>query len=133
MSHQPLRCMRLLTLLALGLAASTLFAARPAGEIGKDWGDPAGQECVDCHMTENPGMTLEWNHSAHGQAGVNCLDCHKAEEGDKDAWKHKKQLVSVIATPKAPAPSVILPRSWRRFQPGVLVSTLLSAVSVTGR
>ena len=51
-------------------------------------------------MTENPGLTMEWNHSQHGQAGVNCLDCHKAEEGDKDAFSHKKQLISVIVTPK---------------------------------
>ncbi|MGB5568534.1 MAG: cytochrome C552, partial [Sedimenticolaceae bacterium] len=67
-------------LLALGLmlAVSTAFAARPAGEIGKDWGDPAGEECVECHWTENPGLSQEWNHSQHGQAGVNCLDCHKA-------------------------------------------------------
>jgi len=62
---------RYLLAFALMLAVSSVFAARPAGEIGKDWGDPAGEECVECHMTENPGMTLEWNHSAHGQAGVN--------------------------------------------------------------
>ncbi|MCP5301100.1 MAG: cytochrome C552 [Chromatiaceae bacterium] len=86
--------------LGLVLAAGTVLAARPSGEIGKDWGDPAGEECVECHMTENPGLTMEWNHSQHGQAGVNCLDCHKAEEGDKDAFSHKKQLISVIVTPK---------------------------------
>ena len=89
-------------LLAFGLmlAVSTVFAARPAGEIGKDWGDPAGEECVECHWTENPGLTQEWNHSQHGQSGVNCLDCHKAEKGDKDAFMHKKQLISIIVSPK---------------------------------
>ena len=75
-------------------------AARPGGEMGKDWGDPAGQDCVDCHWTENPGLTKEWNDSQHGQAGVNCLDCHKAEKGDKDAFEHKKQMISIIVTPK---------------------------------
>lgn len=92
--------LRHLLAFALMLAASTVFAARPAGEIGKDWGDPAGQECVECHWTENPGLTQEWNHSQHGQAGVNCLDCHKAEKGDKDAFEHKKQLISIIVSPK---------------------------------
>ena len=94
------RLMRRLMALGLMLAAGTAFAARPAGEIGKDWGDPAGQECVECHWTENPGLTQEWNHSQHGQAGVNCLDCHKAEKGDKDAFEHKKQLISIIVSPK---------------------------------
>ena len=87
---------RYLTALGLMFVVSSVFAARPAGEIGKDWGDPAGEDCVECHMTENPGLTLEWNHSAHGQAGVNCLDCHKAEEGDVDGFMHKKQRISII-------------------------------------
>lgn len=86
--------------LGMVLITQTTQAARPAGEIGKDWGDPKGEECVDCHMTENPGLYWEWNHSQHGQNGVNCLDCHKAEEGDKDAFEHKKSLISIIVTPK---------------------------------
>ncbi len=75
-------------------------AARPGGEIGADWGDPDGEECIDCHMTENPGLHKEWNDSQHGQNGVNCLDCHKAEKGDKDAFEHKDALISIIVTPK---------------------------------
>jgi len=94
------RFLRYLLACGLMVAGSSAFSARLGGEIGKDWGDPAGEECVECHMTENPGLTMEWNHSQHGQAGVNCLDCHKAEEGDKDAFSHKKQLISVIVTPK---------------------------------
>ncbi len=94
------RVVRRLLTFTLLLAAGTVFAARPAGEIGKDWGDPAGQECVECHWTENPGLTQEWNNSQHGQSGVNCLDCHKAEKGDKDAFMHKKQLISIIVSPK---------------------------------
>ncbi len=68
-------------LTGLGFSLNTQ-AARPAGEIDKDWGDPKGQECIDCHMIENPGLHQEWNNSQHGQNGVNCLDCHKAEKGD---------------------------------------------------
>ena len=40
--------------LGLVLAAGTVLAARPSGEIGKDWGDPEGEKCVECHLTENP-------------------------------------------------------------------------------
>ena len=79
---------RPLWVLALLLAIGAVHAAQPAGVPGRDWGDPAGEECVECHRTENPGLTQEWNHSQHGQVGVNCLDCHKAEKGDKDAFVH---------------------------------------------
>ena len=67
--------------IALLLAQGPAQADRPAGKAGVDWGAPAGQECVDCHMTENPGLYWEWNKSQHGQNGVNCLDCHAAKEG----------------------------------------------------
>ena len=75
-------------------------AARPGGVQGVDWGKAKGQECVDCHMTENPGLYWEWNHSQHGQNGVNCLDCHEAQEGDVDAFRHEEALISIIVTPK---------------------------------
>jgi hydroxylamine dehydrogenase len=91
-----------------GLAAGLLLAAqvgpadaaRPSGEYGKDWGDPAGQACVTCHMTQSPGLYWQWNDSQHGQLGVNCLDCHKAEAGDKDGYMHMGQRISIIVTPK---------------------------------
>ena len=72
----------------------------PAGQPGVDWGDPNGEECVDCHMTESPGLYWEWNRGKHGQSGVNCLDCHKAKEGDPDAFMHEKALISIVVTPK---------------------------------
>ncbi len=75
-------------------------AARPAGTYGKDWGDPQGRECVLCHRKHTPGLYQEWNKSQHGQRGVNCLDCHKANGTDKDGFRHKGQLISVIVTPK---------------------------------
>ena len=46
---------------ALLLAYGPAQADRPPGQVGVDWGTPAGQECVDCHMTENPGLYWEWN------------------------------------------------------------------------
>jgi hydroxylamine dehydrogenase len=84
----------------LALQALPTQAARPAGEIGKDWGDPNGQLCVTCHMSQTPGLYKQWNDSQHGQLGVNCLDCHKAEPGDKDGFDHMGQRISIIVTPK---------------------------------
>ncbi len=98
---------RLTALLGSTFAGLTLLlqvgpadAARPSGEYGVDWGKPKGQECVDCHMTENPGLYWEWNHSQHGQNGVNCLDCHEAQEGDVDGFMHEEALISIVVTPK---------------------------------
>ncbi|MGB5735998.1 MAG: multiheme c-type cytochrome, partial [Thiohalocapsa sp.] len=92
---------RYLTLAALLLLfAADAGAVRPAGQPGVDWGAPEGQECVDCHMSENPGLYLEWNHSQHGQNGVTCLDCHQAEESDIDAFRHEEQFISIVVTPK---------------------------------
>ncbi len=87
-------------LLTLLLFSNPLQAARPTGEIGKDWGNPKGKECVECHLAETPGLTQEWNHSQHGQSGVNCLDCHQAKPEDKDGFEHEGERISVIVTPK---------------------------------
>ncbi|MCB1734489.1 MAG: cytochrome C552 [Gammaproteobacteria bacterium] len=75
-------------------------AARPAGKIGEDWGNPAGEGCIACHASVSPGLYREWNNSQHGQVGVNCLDCHKAEADDKDGYMHNGQRISIIVTPK---------------------------------
>ncbi len=98
------RLVALLASAAAGLAllfqAGSVDAARPGGVIGKDWGNPKGKECVDCHFQENPGLTWEWNKSQHGQNGVNCLDCHSAAPEDKDGFEHEGARISVIVTPK---------------------------------
>lgn len=83
------------------LAQVTLVeAARPKGEIGKDWGNPKGKECVECHWQETPGLTMQWNESQHGQSGVNCLDCHKAEKDEIDGYEHEGQRIATIVSPK---------------------------------
>ncbi|HID81491.1 MAG TPA: cytochrome C552 [Chromatiales bacterium] len=87
-------------LLSMALILSTAQAARPAGEVGKDWGDPRGEQCVECHLSESPGLTSEWNKSMHGQRGVNCLDCHIAEKDDKDGFEHEGVRITTIVTPK---------------------------------
>ncbi|CCQ73697.1 multiheme c-type cytochrome [Magnetospira sp. QH-2] len=80
--------------------ATDAEAARPSGEIGKDWGNPKGLICVDCHRKESPGLVQQWNDSQHGQSGVNCLDCHQAKKGEPDAFMHEDFLISEIVTPK---------------------------------
>jgi hydroxylamine dehydrogenase len=75
-------------------------AATAETGAGKAWGDPAGQACIACHMTQSPGLYWEWNNSKHGQRGVNCLDCHKAEKGDVDGFDHMGQRISIIVSPK---------------------------------
>ena len=75
-------------------------AARPSGEIGKDWGNPDGLLCVNCHMQQTPGLAKQWNDSQHGQRGVNCLDCHGAGPDDIDGFDHNGQRISIIVTPK---------------------------------
>ncbi|MCG7870841.1 MAG: cytochrome C552 [Candidatus Thiodiazotropha lotti] len=82
------------------LQVTTADAARPSGSIGKDWGNPKGQECIECHWQEDPGLTMEWNNSQHGQSGVNCLDCHEAKADDVDGFEHEGQRISIIVTPK---------------------------------
>jgi len=85
---------------ALLAQVTMVEAARPKGEVGKDWGNPKGKECVECHWQETPGLTMQWNESQHGQSGVNCLDCHKAEKGDKDGFDHEGQRIALIVSPK---------------------------------
>ncbi|QEP41902.1 cytochrome C552 [Ectothiorhodospiraceae bacterium BW-2] len=82
------------------LMVSQSYAARPAGAIGSDWGNPKGIACVECHLSETPGLTKQWNDSQHGQSGVNCLDCHQAKAEDSDGFMHEGELISIIVTPK---------------------------------
>lgn len=92
--------------MTLAIAAMALLhlgsaqAARASGEMGKDWGNPKGEACVTCHASISPGLYSEWNKSQHGQSGVNCLDCHQAQQGDKDAFSHNGQSISIIVSPK---------------------------------
>ncbi len=90
----------ILIALSLMAVAGAAHSARPIGQVGKDWGNPKGQACVDCHRTETPGLTQQWNGSQHGQSGVNCLDCHKAKPEDKDGFMHEGERISIIVTPK---------------------------------
>ncbi|MEN8130528.1 MAG: multiheme c-type cytochrome [Pseudomonadota bacterium] len=89
----------LVSVLAI-IVLNPAHAARPSGEIGKDWGDPKGKVCVECHRSVSPGLTAEWNASQHGQSGVNCLDCHKADPKDKDSFSHNGANISIIVSPK---------------------------------
>jgi len=96
----PMKALLVLTGLFVLLQFGIGHAARPSGEIGKDWGDPKGKVCVECHRSVTPGLYQEWNHSQHGQSGVNCLDCHKADAKDIDAFDHNGAKIAIIVSPK---------------------------------
>ncbi|MBF0139183.1 MAG: cytochrome c3 family protein [Magnetococcales bacterium] len=56
--------------------------------------------CVSCHIEDNRGLYQQWGNSKHYGANVGCYECHRAEQGDPDAFMHKKFLISVLVTPK---------------------------------
>ncbi|MBF0110787.1 MAG: hydroxylamine oxidoreductase [Magnetococcales bacterium] len=56
--------------------------------------------CVSCHIEDNRGLYQQWGSSKHYGANVGCYECHRAEQGDPDAFMHKKFLISVIVSPK---------------------------------
>ena len=76
-----------------------LLAAKVTLDPGH-WGNPAGEECVNCHTKSSAGLAMEWRESAHAKAGVNCLDCHQAEATDPDALKHEGQVIATIVSPQ---------------------------------
>jgi len=65
-----------------------------------EWGHPAGEDCVSCHMKASPGLAQQWQDSAHQTAGVNCMDCHRAQPEDVDAITHEGQVIATIVSPK---------------------------------
>jgi len=57
-------------------------------------------DCIECHKEKSSGIYEMWGDSKHFRANVGCFECHSAEEGDKDAFKHKGYLISTIVSPK---------------------------------
>ncbi|MBF0348888.1 MAG: hydroxylamine oxidoreductase [Magnetococcales bacterium] len=56
--------------------------------------------CVSCHIEDNRSLYQQWGGSKHYGANVGCYECHRAEQGDPDAFMHKKFLISIIVSPK---------------------------------
>ncbi len=59
-----------------------------------------GDNCLDCHQKNNPGLYKQWKHSKHGSVGVGCYDCHKAAAADVDAFSHFGANIATLVTPK---------------------------------
>ncbi|MBV5272103.1 MAG: hypothetical protein JZU52_00205, partial [Lamprocystis purpurea] len=59
----------------MALSLSPADAAKVALDPGQ-WGHPAGEACVSCHLKASSGLAAQWQASAHQRAGVNCMDCH---------------------------------------------------------
>ncbi len=78
--------------------------------IGNSWGalkapipkvmSEKSKDCYDCHKDETPGIYKQWGASKHFGANVGCYECHAAKKGEKDAFKHKGEWISVIVSPK---------------------------------
>ena len=57
------------------------------------------KECASCHKKETPAMFQQWGASKHYKGKVGCFECHRANVGDKDAFMHYKQRISIIVSP----------------------------------
>ncbi|MCP4176529.1 MAG: hypothetical protein GY756_02085 [bacterium] len=56
--------------------------------------------CLECHTKKQPGLVGSWKQGAHAKAGVGCYECHSAKKGEKDAFEHYDNTISVIVSPK---------------------------------
>ncbi len=45
------------------------------------------QQCLQCHMDEDPGLVADWQHSKHAEAGVGCVQCHVVPKDYPTAFK----------------------------------------------
>ena len=70
-----------------------------AGYFPKTLSDES-RDCIECHKEKTPGIYQMWGDSKHYRANIGCFECHQAEEGEKDAFKHKGYRISVIVSPK---------------------------------
>jgi hypothetical protein len=76
---------RLLVADALALLSVTAEAAKVELDPS-NWGDEAGQDCVSCHTKSSPGLTQQWQESAHASGGVNCMDCLEQMRPSRMPW-----------------------------------------------
>ena len=83
----------------VALSLSSADAAKVTLDPGQ-WGHPAGEACVSCHLKASSGLAAQWQASAHQRAGVNCMDCHQATAADADAREHEGQVIATIVSPK---------------------------------
>ncbi|HEX8989520.1 MAG TPA: multiheme c-type cytochrome [Rhodocyclaceae bacterium] len=87
------------------VAASAAPATAPARVKSKE-DIEIGKVCIECHKKETPGITTEWQKSAHFSEKVDCYDCHKGTNGEKGVVRHEKDkagkpmYIQTIVTPK---------------------------------
>ena len=87
----------ILVMSALLLASMGLNRAE-AGEFPAQLSE-ASKQCLECHKTESPVIVEQWGASKHFRANVSCFECHQAKKGDKDAFEHEGELISIIVSP----------------------------------
>ncbi len=59
-------------------------------------------KCIGCHSKPDimPGLLKQHLKGRHFKNSVTCIDCHSAKEGDKDAFEHEGEMISIIVSPK---------------------------------
>ncbi len=58
-----------------------------------------GEDCINCHQKENPGLFNQWKNSKHGENDIGCIDCHEAKSTDPDAFDHHGAKIATLVTP----------------------------------
>jgi hydroxylamine dehydrogenase len=60
--------------------------------------------CIECHMTETPGIYHDWSNSLHAKVNVDCLRCHKPDHDapiiSESHLQYDSTPVSLVVTPK---------------------------------
>ncbi len=51
-------------------------------------GPARADECVECHMYDNPGIVRDWRGSKHAESDVGCAECHEDQYRQFAAGKH---------------------------------------------
>lgn len=59
-------------------------------------------KCIGCHSKPDvmPGLFKQHLKGKHFKNNVTCIDCHGAKKGDKDAFEHEGEMISIIVSPE---------------------------------
>lgn len=88
------------TLSALFLTVILLVVNSPAETIIPHEMSPQTKQCIECHSTSSHALYQEWGTSKHYRANVGCYECHQAQKGEKDAFEHQDNYISIIVSPQ---------------------------------
>ena len=85
---------------AMFLALALLAVSSPADTIIPAEMSSQTKQCIECHSASSHAIYQEWGTSKHFRAHVGCYECHQAQKGEKDAFEHEGNFISIIVSPK---------------------------------